>query len=126
MLYRLTAFRSCLVPYTRSLSFQVGGSIGSHADWCAGHDQHDRGRSTVARLNGGIEGYDVDFHYSLIRRTVELERKRAREILGEKKPFWKDVWDTREIFFGVNGFRTLIAFMPAAVQQVSSVCLEEC
>jgi hypothetical protein len=45
----------------------------------------------------------VDFHYGLIRRHVEIEKRVAKELMGEKKPFWKDLWDTREIFMGVNG-----------------------
>jgi hypothetical protein len=50
-----------------------------------------------------VKDYDVDFHYGLIRRHVEIEKRVAKELMGEKKPFWKDLWDTREIFIGVNG-----------------------
>ncbi|RSH90011.1 hypothetical protein EHS25_001344 [Saitozyma podzolica] len=91
--------------------------------WCANHGKHEQGRKIVHFLNGGVKDYDVDFHYGLIRRHVEIEKRVAKELMGEKKPFWKDLWDTREIFMGVNGFRTLIAFMPAAVQQLSGLAV---
>ncbi len=82
----------------------------------------------------------MDFHYGIIRKTVEMEQNYAHELHGEKKSFWQDVIDTREIFYGVNGvrlvcdepllsetdteapqFRTLVAFMPAAVQQLTGL-----
>lgn len=91
--------------------------------WYATHGYHEKGRAVIERLNGGVDGYDVDFHYGIVQRTVELEMIAAKELHGEKKPFWKDVWDTREIFKGVNGFRTLVAFMPAAVQQLTGLAV---
>jgi hypothetical protein len=71
--------------------------------WCANHDKDERGRAIVARLNGGIEGYNVDFHYEIIKRTVERERAISKALHGESLGFWQDVWATREIFMGVNG-----------------------
>ncbi|GFZ46073.1 hypothetical protein JCM24511_04319 [Saitozyma sp. JCM 24511] len=73
--------------------------------WCANHDKDERGRAIVARLNGGIEGYNVDFHYEIIKRTVERERAISKALHGESLGFWQDVWATREIFMGVNGVR---------------------
>lgn len=75
--------------------------------WCATHGFHDRGRAIIDRLHGRIDGYDVDFHYSIVRRTVEMEQKAARELHGERKSFWQDILDTREIFYGVNGVSSL-------------------
>jgi hypothetical protein len=50
-----------------------------------------------------VSGYDVDFHYDILPRTVEMEQKHARDLHGEHKSFWRDVIDTREILMGVNG-----------------------
>ena len=91
--------------------------------WCAARGQHDRGRAIVNRLNGGIPGYDVDFHYGLLRQTVELEQKRSKEMTGGEESFWQTIKNTKEIFIGVNGRRTLIAFMPAAVQQLTGLAV---
>lgn len=71
--------------------------------WCANHDKHDRGRAIVERLNGGIEGYDVDFHYSLIKKTVDNEKAQKRAALGADRGVLKGLWDCREVFTGANG-----------------------
>lgn len=101
--------------------------------WCANHGHHERGRAIVARLNGGIEGYDVDFHYEIIRQTVEHEQAVAAERRGRGKKtaggdgakgeWWRGIWEAREVFVGVNGFRTLVAFFPAGVQQISGLAI---
>ncbi|OWT36126.1 sugar transporter [Cryptococcus neoformans Bt1] len=91
--------------------------------WCANHDKHDRGRAIVERLNGGIEGYDVDFHYSLIKKTVDNEKAQKRAALGADRGVLKGLWDCREVFTGANGFRTLVAFYPAAIQQMSGLAV---
>jgi hypothetical protein len=109
--------------------------------WCANRDQHERGRAVLSRLNGGIKGYDVDFHYGLIKKTVGLEREAAAQLHGPSKGFWHDVWSLRELFIGVNGvsfgilhmperrkltvaqFRTLVAFFPPATQQISGLAV---
>ncbi|KAK8853025.1 hypothetical protein IAR55_003726 [Kwoniella newhampshirensis] len=89
--------------------------------WCANHDKHDRGRAILARLNGNIQGYDVDFHYGLIKQTVEIEREAALQLHGPIKGFWHDVRSFNEVITGVNGFRTLVAFFPPATQQISDL-----
>ncbi|RSH90015.1 hypothetical protein EHS25_001348 [Saitozyma podzolica] len=91
--------------------------------WCANRDQHERGRAALTRLNGGIKGYDVDFHYGLIKKTVGLEREAAAQLHGPSKGFWHEVWSLRELFIGVNGFRTLVAFFPPATQQISGLAV---
>ncbi|WRT64411.1 uncharacterized protein IL334_001343 [Kwoniella shivajii] len=91
--------------------------------WCANHDRHDEGRAIVERLNGGIEGYNIDFHYGIIKRTVAHERALKESMFGKDRGFLKSILDAREIFVGSNGMRTLIAFFPAGVQQISGLAI---
>ena len=93
--------------------------------WCANTERHERGRQIIARLNGGIEGYDVDFHYDLIRRAVEKEKSYQKQIDGDRlsKGFLQELANVKEVFIGINGFRTLIAFWPAFVQQIGGLAV---
>jgi SP family general alpha glucoside:H+ symporter-like MFS transporter len=71
--------------------------------WCANHGQHERGRAIIQRLNGGIDGYDVDFHYNLIRRAVEKEKSYQKQIDGDGSGFWQELANVKEVLVGVNG-----------------------
>ncbi|WWD19437.1 hypothetical protein CI109_103897 [Kwoniella shandongensis] len=91
--------------------------------WYANHDQHEKGRAVLQRINGKIQGYDVDYHYGLIKQTVEVEREVALELHGPSKGIWDDIKSFKEVFTGVNGFRTLVAFFPPATQQISGLAV---
>ena len=91
--------------------------------WCANRERHEQGRNIIARLNGNIEGYDVDYHYNIIRLTVEKEKSYQKQIDGDSKGFLQELANVKEVFVGVNGFRTLIAFWPAFVQQISGLAV---
>jgi SP family sugar:H+ symporter-like MFS transporter len=41
----------------------------------AAHDQDDRGKASLRRVNGNVEGYDVDAEYAIIKNTILEERK---------------------------------------------------
>ena len=71
--------------------------------WCANHGEHERGRAIVERLNGGIDGYDVDFHYDLIRKTVEKEKSFQKQIDGDSNGFLQELANVKEVFVGING-----------------------
>jgi hypothetical protein len=73
--------------------------------WCAARGEHERGRKTVQFLNGGIEGYDVDFHYDLIRRAVEKEQSYQKEIDGDRGGFLTELRNVKEVLVGINGVR---------------------
>jgi MFS transporter, SP family, general alpha glucoside:H+ symporter len=94
----------------RSGRLQVITDQVSDPGWCANHGRHEQGQAIVRRLNGKISGYDVDFHYGIIRKTVEREERYARELHGEKKSFWQDIIATKEIFMGVNGVSSSPSF----------------
>jgi hypothetical protein len=71
--------------------------------WCATHDHHERGRAIIARLHGGIDGYDVDFHYNLIRRAVEKEKSFQKQIDGDRTGFLQELANVKEVLIGING-----------------------
>jgi len=71
--------------------------------WCANHGEHERGRAIVERLNGRIDGYDVDFHYDLIRKTVEKEKSFQKQIDGDSNGFLQELANVKEVFVGING-----------------------
>ncbi|WWC64295.1 uncharacterized protein I303_106905 [Kwoniella dejecticola CBS 10117] len=91
--------------------------------WCASVGKHDKGRAVIKRLNGGIEGYDVDYHYNIIKRSIEKEQSYQKQIDGESHGFITELRNVKEVFIGVNGFRTLIAFWPACVQQIGGLAV---
>lgn len=110
--------------------------------WCATSGNHERGRAVIQRLNGGIEGYDVDFHYNLIRQAVDKEKSFQKQIDGDRGGFLQELANVKEVLVGINGvsgasvshahrkgrltqsqFRTLIAFWPAFVQQMAGLAV---
>lgn len=78
----------------------------------------------MRRLYGGIDGYDTDYHYDIIKVTVEREHGGQAETIasvGFKQIVLDNMSDLKQIFTGTNGIRTLIAFMPSAVQQIGGL-----
>lgn len=71
--------------------------------WCALHGKDERGRAVMQRINGRIPGYNVDFHWDIIKRTCEHEAEVALQLHGPSTGFLSDIWKAREIFVGVNG-----------------------
>lgn len=90
--------------------------------WCAHHGRHEAGRKVMRRLYGGISGYDTDYHYDIIKVTVEQERGSPHdENATLRDRIRTNLGELRQIFTGSNGLRTLIAFMPSAVQQIGGL-----
>jgi len=77
--------------------------------WCATHGDHDKGRAIIKRLNGGIDGYDVDFHYNLIRRAVEKEKSFQKQIDGDTTGFLQELANVKEVLVGINGVRLVVS-----------------
>lgn len=96
--------------------------------WCAMHGHDERGRKVMRRLYGGIEGYDTDYHYNVIKVTVGHEHSQRAEDEPKtpttvKQWFVQNALDLKQIFTGSNGLRTLIAFWPSAVQQIGGLAI---
>lgn len=71
--------------------------------WLADKGKHEAGVRSLRRINGKIEGYDVDFHYGLVRRTVELEKQRSEALNGERRGLMAELISLKEVFSGING-----------------------
>jgi SP family general alpha glucoside:H+ symporter-like MFS transporter len=71
--------------------------------WCANSGNHERGRAVIQRLNGGISGYDVDYHYNLIRRTVDKEKSYQKQLDGDGRGFLQELANVKEVLVGING-----------------------
>jgi hypothetical protein len=71
--------------------------------WCANTGRHERGRAVIQRLNGGIPGYDVDYHYNIIKRSVEKERAYEVDSGEQSRGFLHELKTIKEVFVGVNG-----------------------
>ncbi|KAH8893632.1 putative MFS alpha-glucoside transporter [Thozetella sp. PMI_491] len=76
--------------------------------WCASQGKVTQAKKLLKQINGDIEGYDVDYQYSLVEMLIQHERKVAAEQRREK-------WYA--IFQGTNARRTIIALWPATTQQ---------
>ncbi|KAL8292368.1 hypothetical protein RQP46_001834 [Phenoliferia psychrophenolica] len=82
--------------------------------WLAAKGRHEDGRAVLERLNGKIEGYDVDHEYGIMVATIEEER-RASALLKSQSFV--------QIFYGTDGWRTLIACWPKCMQQLTGLTL---
>lgn len=74
--------------------------------WCAARGRHEQGVKIVRFLNGGIEGYDVEYHYDIIKRSVEREEAYQRQKYGEGKGFLQELMNVKEVLIGINGVST--------------------
>lgn len=76
--------------------------------------RHDRAKQVLQRLNGKVEGYDIEHEYAVIRYDVDraMALRQASSAIG-----WLS------IFKGVNGRRTWISFFPLACQQFVGIPL---
>ncbi|SCZ98214.1 BZ3500_MvSof-1268-A1-R1_Chr3-2g06225 [Microbotryum saponariae] len=82
--------------------------------WHAGKGNEERGKATLRRLNGSVPGYDVNAEWDIMKATIEHER-----IAAEKLKTGSFV----NIFYGTNGWRTLIACWPKCCQQLTGLSL---
>jgi hypothetical protein len=75
--------------------------------WLASKGKHDRARAILTRLNGSIEGYDVDREYAILLQEIE---DGERLIAAGKQMSYT------ALFRGTNLRRTLLSFGPFAWQ----------
>jgi SP family sugar:H+ symporter-like MFS transporter len=88
------------------------------ASYFAARGEHDKGRATLQRVNGNVEGYDVDQEYAIILNTIEEER-RSREYLDYNPNSVREILTSYiACFRGTNLKRTFAASLPLVLQQV--------
>lgn len=84
-------------------------------------DQDELGKNTLRRVNGGVESYNVEVEYTIIKNTI-LEERRLREEFGLDSRTFADIARTYAACFqGSNLRRTLGAALPACAQQLTGL-----
>ncbi|RTE77765.1 hypothetical protein BHE90_007770 [Fusarium euwallaceae] len=84
----------------------------------AERDQDEQGKKTLSRVNGGVQDYDVETEYAIIKNTI-LEERSQREENGQS---FADIISTYlACFKGSNARRTLGAALPACTQQLTGL-----
>jgi hypothetical protein len=87
----------------------------------AAHDQDDRGKASLRRVNGKVEGYDVDAEYAIIKNTI-LEERKELDALGVNHKSTRQLLQSYiECFKGKNALRTLGATLPICSQQLTGL-----
>ncbi|OAA56261.1 sugar transporter [Niveomyces insectorum RCEF 264] len=87
----------------------------------AARDQDEKGKATLRRVNGNVDGFDVEIEYAIIKNTVLEEQYRQRE-LGIQDQSFREMLDSYvECFRGPNARRTLGAALPACTQQLTGL-----
>ncbi|KAF7556019.1 hypothetical protein G7Z17_g1692 [Cylindrodendrum hubeiense] len=87
----------------------------------AERDMDEEGKKTLQRVNGGVEGYDIEIEYSIIKNTI-LEEKQLRRELGEDVSSFMAVMKSyNECFQRANLRRTIGAALPGCAQQLAGL-----
>lgn len=81
----------------------------------------DKGKNALHRINGNVDGYDVEVEYSIIRNTILEENRLQREFGNNDMTFRKLVLSYLECFDRANVRRTLGAALPGCAQQLAGL-----
>lgn len=85
----------------------------------AARDMDDKGRAALRKVNGKVEGYDVDAEYAIIRNTILHEFKRDETTQDQG---WKSLLKSYATCFSrQHARRTLGAALPACAQQLTGL-----
>lgn len=95
-------------PLTSRLMTIIWFFLPESPRWYSRKGRHDKAKEVLLRLNGGIEGYDVEHEYAVIVNEIED----GNALTGAASQY-----NVFTIFKGTNLRRTLIAFTPFALQQ---------
>ncbi|OAL44872.1 MFS general substrate transporter [Pyrenochaeta sp. DS3sAY3a] len=87
----------------------------------AERDLDELGKKTLARVNGAIEGYNVELEYAIIRNTLLEERSPGQHSNGGKMTFKELVGSYLECFQRANIRRTLGSTLPVCAQQLAGL-----
>ncbi|KAL4903125.1 hypothetical protein BDW74DRAFT_169064 [Aspergillus multicolor] len=84
-------------------------------------DQDEKGLKTLARVNGNVEGYDVEAEYQIIKNTILVERQ-ARLEFGQKNMTFTGLLRSYAACFNRQNFRrTLGSCLPGSAQQLAGL-----
>lgn len=89
------------------------------AQYFAARDEDDKGIATLRRVNGGIEGYDCEAEYTIIKNVILEERQRRAELGLDQTKTAKEVLKSYATCFDRDNWkRTLGSTLPACMQQL--------
>lgn len=87
----------------------------------AARDMDERGLAVLRKINGKVEGYNVDAEYAIIRNTILHEFKRDEARTSDRQG-WKEVLRSYATCFSrQHARRTLGAALPACAQQLTGL-----
>ncbi|KFY81283.1 hypothetical protein V500_11544 [Pseudogymnoascus sp. VKM F-4518 (FW-2643)] len=87
----------------------------------AKRDEDEKGKATLRRVNGNVEGYDLEKEYGIIKNTI-LEERREMEHLGLNNHDFKQLIRSYvECLRGTNARRTFASALPACAQQLTGL-----
>lgn len=84
-------------------------------------DEDEKGKASLRRVNGNVQGYDVEVEYAIIKNTILEERRELHELGLSDNGFRALLRSYRECFKGPNARRTLGAALPACSQQLTGL-----
>ncbi|KAM5343421.1 hypothetical protein ACJ41O_011958 [Fusarium nematophilum] len=87
----------------------------------AERDMDEEGKKTLERINGDIDGYDIEVEYSIIKNTILEERQLQRELGQDNMTFKELIRSYLECFQRANVRRTLGAALPGCAQQLAGL-----
>ncbi|KAL7916802.1 general substrate transporter [Trichoderma velutinum] len=87
----------------------------------AERDYDEKGKASLRRIYGNVEGYDVEFEYAIIKNTILEERRRLHSLGLEDTGLKQLVRSYVECFQGPNKWRTLGAALPVCTQQLTGL-----
>jgi MFS transporter, SP family, sugar:H+ symporter len=87
----------------------------------AARDQDERGKESLRRVNGKVEGYDVEIEYAIVKNTILEERRELYARRLDDHSFKQLLCSYVECFKGPNARRTLGAALPVCAQQLTGL-----
>jgi hypothetical protein len=87
----------------------------------AARDDDVKGKASLQRINGNVQGYNVEEEYSIIRNTILEERADLQALGVEQGGFKQLIRSYIQCFQGRNAVRTLGAALPVCAQQLTGL-----
>ncbi|KAH7121442.1 general substrate transporter [Dactylonectria macrodidyma] len=87
----------------------------------AERDMDEEGKKTLTRVNGGVEGYDIEVEYSIIKNTILEEKQLRRKLEGDDTSFKAVLKSYLECFQRANLRRTIGSALPGCAQQLAGL-----
>ncbi|KAL7940835.1 general substrate transporter [Trichoderma barbatum] len=87
----------------------------------AERDYDEKGKASLRRVYGNVEGYDVELEYAIIKNTILEERRRLHSLGLNDTGLKHLVRSYVECFQGPNKWRTLGAALPVCAQQLTGL-----